>query len=169
MNQRAATVPGGYYGTILGDWRRAGVYTSYQAECIARMPKGELVAVLIKAQHNTMSSTRAYPGLRLPRILHEYIVLWSRPRQVASLLADLAGLAKQQQARLSSSWKVLVRHVLVSLGGEAALAAIYGRVAENAPERLAANPNWQAKIRQVLNQHPNDFQPLERGVWRLAA
>lgn len=28
LNQRDATLPGGYYGTIIGDWRRDGVYTS---------------------------------------------------------------------------------------------------------------------------------------------
>lgn len=38
LNQREATLPGGYYGCIIGDWRRNGVYTSYQAEIIARLP-----------------------------------------------------------------------------------------------------------------------------------
>jgi hypothetical protein len=51
-NQRHATRSDGYYGAIIGDVRRAGVYSSYQADMIARMPKRELQAVLIKQQHN---------------------------------------------------------------------------------------------------------------------
>jgi hypothetical protein len=50
LNQRDATKPQGFYGTIIGDYRKNGVYTSYQAEMIARMPSDELAAVIIKQQ-----------------------------------------------------------------------------------------------------------------------
>lgn len=169
LNQRAATRPGGFYGTIIGDWRRNGIYTSYQAECISRMPSAELAAVQIKAQHNTVSDRRTYGNMRFHRILHEYILLWQKPRQPMCFLLDLASLAKQQNARLVSTWKVIVRTVLMALGGTAALADIYAKVSENAPDRLASNPNWQAKVRQVLNQNLDLFAPKERGVWALAA
>ncbi len=56
-NQRHATRPGGYYGAIIGDVRRGGVYSSYQADLITRMPKKELQAVLIK--HQTTSPATA--------------------------------------------------------------------------------------------------------------
>jgi len=81
-NQRHATRAGGYYGAIIGDVRRGGVYSSYRADLITRMPKKELQAVLIKQQHNVTSNCREYP-LRLPRIMHEYVVLWQRRRTVA--------------------------------------------------------------------------------------
>lgn len=169
MNQRDATKGGGYYGTIIGDWRRNGVYTSYQAECIARMPAQELAAVLIKVQHNTLSDAKSYPGMKLPRILHEYIILWNKPKQIMSVLGDLSRMASQQQERLQSTWRVVVRSVLCTLGGEAELDAIYARVSQNAPEKLKSNPNWKAKIRQVLNQHPAEYKSDVRGVWKLAA
>lgn len=169
LNQRAATAPGGYYGTIIGDWRHNGRYTSYQAEALARLPSSELAAVLIKAQHNTVSDSRTYGNMRLPRILHEYILLWQKPRAAMSILLDLASMAKQQSVRLTSTWKVIVRTVLMALGGSAPLADIYAKVSENAPDRLASNPNWQAKVRQVLNQNLDLFAPKERGVWALAA
>lgn len=153
---------------IIGDWRRGGVY-SYQAECIARMPANELAAVLIKAQHNCVSDSTQYANMKLPRILHEYIILWSKPKRIMSMLSDLSMLAKQQQGRLSATWKAVVRSVMISLGGEANLSALYAKIAENAPEKLRDNPNWQAKIRQVLNQNLNEFSPVERGVWKLAA
>ncbi len=77
-NQRSATVAGGFYGLIIGDIRRAGRYVSFQADIIARMPKDELRAVLIKVQHHTGSETKQYKYLRLPRIQHEYVVLWQK-------------------------------------------------------------------------------------------
>ena len=169
LNQRAATLPGGYYGTIIGDWRRNGVYTSYQSEIISRLPSDELAAVLIKAQHNTMSEGRRYASMRLPLLTHEYILLFQKPKQVVSFLSDLASMARQQSARLTSTWKTLVRMVLMTLGGAAPLSDIYAKVAEHAPDRLATNPNWQAKVRQTLNSNDDFFAPVDRGVWKLAA
>jgi hypothetical protein len=43
--------------------------------------KKELQAVLIKQQHNVTSNGRDY-SLRLPRIMHEYVLLWQRRRVV---------------------------------------------------------------------------------------
>lgn len=169
LNQRHATKSGGFYGTIIGDWRRSGQYTSYQAECIARMPSDELAAVLIKAQHNTDSDQRSYGRMKMPRILHEYILLWQKPKQIVSFLADLQTMAKQQNARLSSTWKVIVRNVLMELGGKSELSSIYEKIANKAPERLTNNQNWQAKVRQVLNSNPCYFSSENRGVWQLAA
>ena len=87
-NQRHATRPGGYYGAIIGDVRRGGVYSSYQADLVTRMPKKELAAVLIKEQHNVASKSTDYP-LRLPRIMHEYVVLWQKQRTVTVAAAGL--------------------------------------------------------------------------------
>ena len=78
-------------------------------------------------------------------------------------------MATQQKARMVSTWKAVVRMALMSLGGTAPLQDIYTKVAQNAPERLAANPSWQAKVRQVLNQSTDSFAAVERGVWQLAA
>jgi len=77
VNQREATRAGGYYGIIIGDVRRGGRYASYQAHVIARMPRDELRAVIIKAQHHVRSDRARYE-LSLPRIMHEYVVLWQR-------------------------------------------------------------------------------------------
>jgi hypothetical protein len=38
-NQRHATRVGGYYGAIIGDVRRGGSYSSYQADLIVRLPE----------------------------------------------------------------------------------------------------------------------------------
>ena len=166
LNQREATLPGGYYGTIIGDWRRKGTYTSYQAECIARMPKEELAAVLIKAQHNCQSDQRSYSNMKLPFILHEYILLWQK--KSLPVLVLLGTLAKQQYNRLSSTWKNVVKSTMVQLGGQASLDILYDAVAKTAPDKLASNTAWREKIRQTLNQNPDQFAPVGRRVWRIA-
>lgn len=166
LNQREATLPGGYYGTIIGDWRRNGIYTSYQAEMIARMPSDELAAVIIKAQHNCHSSTKSYGKLKFPFIQHEYVIIWQR--KSAPLLVLLGKIAKQQYARLTGTWNNIVKSVLISLGGQAPLTNIYDAVAKAAPEKLASNSTWREKVRQTLNQNPSMFTSLERGVWAIA-
>jgi hypothetical protein len=166
LNQRDATLNGGYYGTIIGDWRHNGQYVSYQAEMIARMPRDELAAVLIKQQHNCTSDRTQYRAMRLPFILHEYILLWKK--KAVPVLVFLCDLAKQQYARLTGTWKSIVHAVLTQLGGQAELATIYDAVSKAAPEKLAANASWREKIRQTLNSNATLFRPIERGVWALA-
>jgi len=166
FNQRDATAHGGYYGAIIGDWRRNGTYTSYQSEMISRMPKNELAAVLIKAQHNCRSNVTQYRAMRLPFILHEYIVLWRKKE--APVLVLLGDIARQQQSRLTGTWKSIVRTVLMQLGGTVDLTQLYETVAQAAPERLALNGTWREKVRQTLSRNPALFRPMGNGVWSLA-
>jgi len=169
LNQRDATAPGKYYATLIGDHRSKGEYRSYQAEFIARMPSSELRSVIVKAQHNCVSDTRSYkPGFAggLPRISHEYLLVWQRPSKTGVLLT-LRGLASQNRARAISTWRSIVRMALIALGGRAKLASIYEYVSSSAPERLKANPNWQPKIRQTL-QLGNAFVRKGQGDWALA-
>lgn len=166
LNQREATKPGGIYATLIGDKRKQGKYCSYQAECVSRMPADELVSVQIKVQHNCVSDSRSYARMTWPKIVHEYLLIWQK--REAPMLLILGKLAREQQARLTGTWKNIVRLVLQKLGGKAELKDIYQAVSKDAPEKLATNPNWQAKIRQVLNSNESLFAPVDRGIWALA-
>lgn len=165
MNQREATLPGGHYGTILGDLRRQGLYVSLQAEAIARMPASELAAVIIKAQHNTQSERKSYARLALPLLTHEYVLIWRR--QEVSLFGFLGSVAKQAQQRLTGTWRNVVKQCLMTLGGQADLARLYHEVERNC-EKAANNPHWKDKIRQTLNTSPEHFRPVARGIWAIA-
>ena len=169
LNQRDATKAGGLYGMIMGDVRKNGKYSCYSAEMIARLPSSELSSVMIKTQHNTMSDSKSYGNMKLPRIMHEYIVLWTKPREIRSIVSTLSEMAFQHQTRLRATWKAVVKNVMISLGGEASLSDIYRKVAENAPANIAENDNWKAKVRQILNQSEHDYMASSRGVWKLAA
>lgn len=165
MNQRDATRPGGHYGTIIGDLRSNGKYVSYQSEAISRMPADELQGVIIKAQHNTMSSGKSYGRMSMPRIMHEYILLWKRKER--TMIGFLRTVAGQAQQRLTGTWKNVVRQCLIQTGGTADLATLYG-IVSSSTDRAETNPHWKDKVRQVLNQNPDLFRSEARGVWALA-
>lgn len=167
LNQRNATLPGGLYGTIIGDHRQNGAYHCFMAEAIARMPQGELKSVLIKAQHNTTSARQSYGKMRMPFITHEYVIIWERSKVIMGSLLTLALLAKEQAARLAGTWSSIVRHAMIELGGAASLTDLYEKVAKSAPDKLSGNDNWKAKIRQTL-QLNSAFTSEERGNWKLA-
>lgn len=167
LNQREATREGGYYGTLIGDLRKSGRYYSFQSELIARLPEDELAAVLIKGQHNTVSDRRQYRNFRMWRIAHEYILLWQKPRVVRVFLDALRIMHAQCKTRMHGTWKAVVRTAMVNLGGKAKLAELYEMIQRGAPEHLQRNPNWKAKVRQVLQRY-EDFEPAQRGVWALA-
>ena len=168
LNQRDACAPGGHYATLIGDMRQKGKYHSFQAEFIARMPADELKAVIVKAQHNCVSDRRAYGTIAsgLPRITHEYLLVWQKPSGPTSFLVTLKGIATQAQARLTSTWRSIVRLAIVSLGGIADLKSLYAKVSQSAGDRLLSNNNWEAKVRQVL-QRSDCFVRKDRGVWAL--
>lgn len=58
VNQRVATKGGGIYTTLIGDYRRKGVFRSFQADFIGLMPKEELEAVLAAALMAKKASRR---------------------------------------------------------------------------------------------------------------
>lgn len=165
LNQREATANGGVYGTLIGDYRKNGKYSSYQAEIIARMPSEELLAVIIKQQHNVQSNAKQYANMVMPRIMHEYLLLWRKKQKPTLFL--LRDLATEQANRLRGTWRSIVKNVVVALGGQANLQELYTRISTLCDERVKQNPNWQAKVRQVLNS-TGDFVPVSRGVWALA-
>lgn len=167
LNQRRATRDGGYYGALIGDWRRSGTYTCYMAEMVARMPSKELAAVLIKMQHNCTSDRKRYGKIAIAPIHHEYLCLWRKA--AAPVIVLLGDMVREQHARVKGTWKNIVRIVLQALGGTASLEKIYAAVAASAPERLAQNPHWREKVRQSLNTSKDMFTSSERGVWSLCS
>lgn len=170
LNQRDATKDGGYYATLIGDHRKNSEYRSYQAEFIARMPSKELCSVIIKAQHNCMSDKKTYRNIanKLPRIQHEYLIVWQKPKVPQLLLLTLREMASASQKRITGTWKAVVRQAMSALGGQAALSDLYRHIEGNAPERVSVNPNWKAKVRQTL-QLCSFYENTSRGVWRIAA
>lgn len=173
LNMRSSVAPGGFYGVLIGDLRKNGMYSSYQAECIARMPKNEHKAVLVKVQHNCLSDKKQYGDMRgLPRIYHEYLLLWQKPESVAlaSMFGSLSVMARQSQRRMTGTWKSVIWQVLIDLGGRSKPESLYEAVKAGAPpEKLASNSeHLKDKIRQTLSMHPDLFRK-SGDAWEIAA
>jgi hypothetical protein len=169
LNQRVATTSDGHYGMIMGDMRKDGAYHCFTAEMIGRMPRSELAAVIVKAQHNTASGGRGYRAIRYPFISHEFIVLWRKSARIASMIASLSEMARTTQQRLAGTWRAVVQTAFIATGQrQVRLADLYAAVSREAPERVAANGHWKAKVRQILQTDPR-YQSVQEGVWALAA
>ena len=161
VNQRQAVKGGGWYGTIVGDLRRQGQYYSIQAEIQARMDRTEYKATLIKEQHNVFSGGKEYAGLRMPRIMHEYILLWQKKEP-----GMMIRVVEQNERRLKDTWNVIVKYALMTLRGEGELKDIYSVVERSAPEKVKGNPHWEEKVRQVV-QKSNAIERTGKGKYRI--
>lgn len=157
-------------GDAVSDGQRALTGESHQPQGAWRdgLAPGRLA---VRAQEAAAADVPGrLAGLRidgLPRITHEYILLWRR--RETTVFGVLRGLAARAHQRLRSTWRAIVHLCLMQLGGQAELATLYEAVRGAAADRCEANPHWQAKVRQVLNRSEQWFESPGRGVWRLKA
>ena len=164
FNIHEATRKNGNYSILIGDVRQNGNYYSIQSDIIKMCP-GKLEGVIIKEQHNCVSDGRQYTG-NIIRIAHEYILNFRRDGMVFSLLDATLEVSRRLKSLSDATWGALVQFALMKLDGEANLSDIYRVIEETAPDKTRTRPNWQAKVRQVLQfKHKN----VERGRWALAA
>ena len=106
---------------------------------------------------------QVYPG-EVVRIAHEYLVVTRKPVAIAFPLRNTQMGRSDIRQRTDVPWRSLVATALETLGGEAALPALYQWIAECA--KTKNRPNWQAKVRQTLQLAP-EFVSSTRGVWRV--
>lgn len=162
LNQREATKSKGIYTTLIGDYRKSGKFYSFQSDLINMLPKNELLSVVIKMQHNTMSSFKNYSSKNFIPISHEYLIVWKKIE--ASIYDFLENKIKEVKNLYNTTWKNIVKLALINNNNQADLNSIYSAVLEIAPERVQKNKNYKAKVRQVLQLN---FTSIERGVWTI--
>lgn len=160
LNQREATASNGIYATLIGDQKVKGVCRSFQADFIKMMPKSELLNVVIKMQHNTMSAKTDYSNRNFIPISHEYLLLWRK--KAKSLYQVGFEIASEAQKQVSTTWRSMIRMVMMRFNNGVTLNTIYEEVEKVASNLIANNPNYKAKIRQTLQKHHTN---VSRGVW----
>jgi len=159
MNQREGTRKNGTYATLIGDYRKNGKFYSFQSDFIKFMPKDELISVTIKGQHNCVSDRNTYRGSFIP-INHEYLLIWKKKEK--DFYQICYQKAKELKDGINTTWRTLIRMVMMKFDGPVALQKIYDRVLEVAPEKIKSNANYKAKIRQSLQLYCTH---VERGIW----
>lgn len=160
MNIHDAVEKGGTYGILMGNLRRQGTYYNLSS-LVERIAPGKLVEEIIKIQHNCGSDNRSYRG-NVIRIAHEKLLVFRKNQASLFLLGVMQGRA---EAMTGLTWRAAVRRVLQ--GGK----TLHLKEINSAVEPFAAtrnNQNWEAKIRQVL-QDERYFSRVDTGVYQLAS
>jgi hypothetical protein len=166
-NAYQALRPGGHLAILVGDLKRKGKLYPIQRDMTWY---GEPVQTIIKLQHNVWSGNTNYSG-NFIRIMHEYLILSRKPKQVANAWLVMVRKTEHRQAdqrkTIHIGWRGIVWTALQALGGEAALQDIY--TAAQAQSRVKKSEkdgtDWKAIIRRVLQE---SCTPVRRGVWALA-
>ena len=162
MKQFSALEKGGRMFVLVGDMKRRGKLYSMIRELIC---PGTMENIIIKAQHNCWSDRQSYSGNFVP-IVHEYLLV---TRKDTGLVVPVSwGTSKQYDMRsfTDQSWRDLVYSVIQDNGGTMSLQELYDALKDSA--KAKANPHWQEKIRQTV-QNIKRFVRTERGCYAIAA
>lgn len=156
-----ALVNGGRHAFLVGDVRKKGKYYSIIKD-MAWI--GDVEIHLIKSQHNTVSGRKNYKGTFIP-IAHEHLLIF-RKNQIWTVPVKLTKTIEfDLRAFENMTWRDLIQGALEYLGGKSDLASLYGIIAPS--KKAKNNKHWQEKVRQTLQIH-NNFEPVQRGIWKLS-
>ena len=162
MKQFTALEKGGRMFVLMGDMKKKGKL--YSMLCDVVKP-GTLEQIVIKMQHNCVSSRTQYSG-KFISIVHEYLMILrkdaalmfpiSLPRTYNADLRDMANVG---------TWRDVLTAILKDQGSKT-LSEIYEMV--DGHKKARTNPHWREKIRQTLQRY-SCFRSDTKGVWALAS
>ena len=161
MKQYTSLEKGGRMAVLMGDIKKKGQFYSMLAEIIK---PGTLENIIIKAQHNCFSDKTRYSGSFIP-ILHEYVMIVRKDN--ALICPVLISEKKQIDIRdiPGATWRDVVAAVLEQCKEPVTLTFLYEQIEPH--KKAQANKWWKEKIRQTLQYHPEHFQHMDRGLWKL--
>ena len=160
MKYYAALENGSYMSILMGDVRRGG----FHSMLTDIVKPGELQQVIIKKQNNYSSAGRTYQTRNFVPIEHEYIMV------IKKLMPYIINFQLPQNYEVdirdseTATWADVV-YAVIKDKGRVALSEIYSEIEGH--KKCQKNPNWQAKVRQTLQNYPM-FTSVERGVWQAA-
>lgn len=173
----AAMPAGSYQAVVVGDIRRKvngkSIFKSMLSELAI---PGEMVQILVKIQHNTMSGrTGNYANQKNAffMIEHEYVVVIKKPSgyEIAYLLPQNHSCDIRDST--TATWKdvvmTVVRELGKEVGKEVSNETIYNALQNHS--KCKKNKNYEAKIRQTLQKLAASgvLSHTGRGTWKIAA
>lgn len=161
MKYYSAMKPGAYMGVLMGDVRRGGFHSMFTDI----VKPGQMEQIYIKGQHNCVSDGRAYASRNFAPIEHEFLMVLKKVE--ALMVSFQLPLRKELDIRDSktATWRDVVAAVLRKAGRAMHLSEIYEAIKGHA--KCLTNSNWEAKIRQVLQQFTSLFKHIDNGVWAI--
>ena len=163
MKQFNSLEKGGRMAVLMGDKKEKGKLYSMLVDIVK---PGTLEQIVIKAQHNCVSSGRTYSGKFIP-LCHEYLMI---VRKDAPLFFTVK-LTREYQADVrdmadASTWRDVVYGIMIHNGRPMSLSELY--ICVDGHKKTRKNPHWQDKIRQVV-QESRFFRRVEEGVYEVVA
>lgn len=161
MKQFCALEKGGRMAVLVGDIKKKGKLYSMLIEMVK---PGTLENIIIKAQHNCVSSGTQYSGRFIP-IVHEYLIILKKDAPL--LYPILMTTAKQLDIRdmPGATWRDVVAAVLEQCNEAVPLSFLYEQIEPHSKARK--NQWWREKVRQTLQCNPRHFTRTDRGMWLL--
>ena len=169
MNVFDAIRPGGMYGILMGNWRTKGMYYPLCSLTLTVCP-GKLKEEIIKIQNNCTSDFRTYNGAgkTFVPIKHETLYIFQKDAAAKVLLDFAVDLSSLLGSIHRSTWINVIERVFKRERRALSLEELYAMVEKGASEKTRNNPNWKAKVRQVVGQN-NRFQRIRTGCYVLTA
>lgn len=172
MRGYAAMKPGSYQAYVIGDVRRKvdgkSIFRSMLKDIV--MP-GELVQLLVKMQHNTVSGRNSSFSKKMPffMIEHEWVVVVRKESGYEMAYVMPYKLVTDIRDSSSSTWKDVVMSVMRDMRGAVSIENVYSKIEGH--KKTLNNPNWKAKVRQTLQVLVNSgmISNCSRGVYAVAA
>lgn len=161
MKQFCALEKGGRMAVLVGDIKKKGRLLSMLFELTK---PGTLENVIIKTQHNCVSSRTSYSGNFIP-IVHEYLLLLKKEAPLVFPLLMTCHLDGDMRDMPGATWRDIVADAMESFQGTVALEQLYGKL-ENY-KRTREQQFWKEKVRQTLQAYPALFFSPHRGAWAL--
>lgn len=171
----AAMPKGSYQAVVIGDVRsRVNGVSMFKSMLTDLAVPGEMVQLLIKQQHNTVSGRNgnSYTSYGQKRnffmIEHEYVVVIKKPSgyEIAYIVPKKYSMDIRDSKMCT--WKDVVFTAMRKLGKISNMTEIYDEIAGH--KKCETNPHWKEKIRQVLQQLQKTGALINtgKGCWRLA-
>lgn len=171
MRGYSAMPKGSYQAVVCGDVRRkVNGQSVFRSMMTSLAIPGEMVQLLIKMQHNTVSGRNSSYGNNLNFFLieHEYVLVIKKPSGYE--IAYVVPCRHRLDVRDSemATWKDVVYAVLNRLQRSCRLEEIYAEIEGH--KKAQTNSHWKEKVRQVLQQLKASglAKSEERGVWAVA-
>ena len=162
LKQFSVLDKGGRLFLLMGDWKQKGRLYSMISDCAK---PGTLEQIIIKLQHNTTSESFSYSDHNFVPIMHEYLVVLRKDEPMLIPVTTTVKRLLDMRDSINTTWRDTVLSVLQHYGKAMSLNELYEELAPH--KKAKANPNWQAKIRQTV-QDERYFRRTGRGCYAVA-
>lgn len=108
----------GNYSILIGDLRKQGEYLSIQSDLLQIAP-GKLDGIIIKEQHNCVSSRKFYPNQHFIPITHEYLLNFHKDRLIFGMIDTTLKVSRKLEMLSRANWSAVIQSALTKLGGGA--------------------------------------------------